>query len=122
MNKPQFSRRFLQELAEHNPLGLVMNSDDVQAWFDWIWLRYSSYGYRKHNRTIRRWFAGVTEADMVRAWDRRDQLKKNEQLEAAARLQAEIEQQALQKKLSEHQLEVDPGYHPNRKPASGIFR
>ena len=84
MNKPTLPPGFWAELAEHNPIGILLDASDAEAWFDFVWLRYTTYGYRNHKRAIISWWSRVNEADIQKARER------------VARIQDERETAALE--------------------------
>ncbi len=68
MKKPVFSPQFFSELAEENPLGVELEPEMVEAWWQYIaWPRYKTYKYRDHKRAVTRWWAGVCREDLSRA-------------------------------------------------------
>jgi hypothetical protein len=100
MNKPVFNPDFYRELAAENPFGLTLHWREVEAWFDYIaWPAYKTYGYTRHHRSVRRWWARCTMYDLDRARDAMDNIK----LE-----RAQEEQDQIQPK---EQLEATPETH-----------
>jgi len=70
MNKPVLSPRFKRELADNNPIGMLLTEDDVQAWFDLVWLKFSTYNYRQGRgckSAIVRWWSRVRESEIDQA-------------------------------------------------------
>ena len=89
MQKPTLPEEFLEELAEHNPIGMSVDSDDVRSWFDMVWLRFSTYKYteRGMRRAIISWWSRVREHEILAARDRLTRLRsdaENERLDAYA--------------------------------------
>jgi hypothetical protein len=84
MTKPTFPEKFWMQLAENNPIGMLLEPADAEAWFDFVWLRYSTYGYRSHRRAIINWWSRVTEPEILKARER------------VARIQDECETAALE--------------------------
>ena len=70
MQKPTFSPSFWQQLALHNPIGMRLTEDDARAWFDFVWLKYSTHHYKKHRRAIINWWSRVREEDILAARER----------------------------------------------------
>lgn len=76
MERPVFKPEFYRELALENPLGLTIHWREAEAWFNYIaWPAYKTYGYTKHHRATRRWWARVTMRDLDRARDAMENVK-----------------------------------------------
>ena len=74
MKKPVMPPAFWQELADHSPTGIRVSAADVQNWFDFVWLRYSTYGYRNHKRAIIQWWSRVRDSEVESALQRADRI------------------------------------------------
>lgn len=87
---PVLSPRLLQELALHNPLGPPLPVEDVQAWWDWVWPRFSAYQYTERGRlrAVVNWWYRVRAEEIEAA---RERLRAIADAEENARL-AEIQQ------------------------------
>jgi hypothetical protein len=76
LDKPVFNPDFYRELASENPFGLTLHWREVEAWFDYIaWPAYKTYGYTRHRKAVRRWWARCTMYDLDRARDAMDNIK-----------------------------------------------
>ena len=64
MHKPVLSPAFKQRLATHNPIGMSLSTEDVDAWFHVIWPKYAEYQYKNHQRAIAKWWSKVTEREI----------------------------------------------------------
>ena len=64
MDKPTLDTAFWQQLADHNPIGMQLSADDARNWFDFIWLKYSTHGYRNHKRAIISWWGRIREYEI----------------------------------------------------------
>lgn len=84
MEKPSFPPGFWADLAEENPLGVALSAQDTKEWFDWAWFRYKTYDYRNHKRAVRRWWSGVTQADLDRSRERARNLRSADTAQAIA--------------------------------------
>lgn len=70
MDKPVFSPDFVRDLAENNPIGMLLTEDDFRAWFDLIWIKYKLRGYSNHKRAVTNWWSNVREGDIIQARER----------------------------------------------------
>ena len=77
LNKPVLSPKFKRELANNNPIGMLLSEDDVQSWWDLVWLTFSTYGYTERGRrtAIIRWWSRVTEPEIERARARTERIQ-----------------------------------------------
>jgi len=82
MNKPVLSPAFLQELAENNPIGMQLDSADVQAWFDLIWLKFKTHRYKQQKRAIISWWSRVRESEIDDARARVTRMRDDAQVAA----------------------------------------
>jgi hypothetical protein len=70
VERPIFKPEFYRELAQDNPFGLTLHWREAEAWFNYIaWPAYKTYGYTRHQMTVRRWWARATQGDIQRARD-----------------------------------------------------
>lgn len=91
MVKPSLPDSFWQELADHNPIGIPLTAQDARDWFEFVWLRYSTHGYRNHKRAIINWWSRVYESEIERAQERASRIRSEAE---NARLEALAEQEA----------------------------
>lgn len=91
MDKPVLSPRFLRELANENPIGMILSEEDVQAWFDLVWLRFKTYQYKRKGvrKAIIRWWSNVKESEILQARERLARM--HDELDVA-----ELERQAVE--------------------------
>ena len=65
---PSLKPAFWQDLAIRNPFGVELTEQHVMDWFYLVaYLRYRTYGYRRHAIMIMRWWAGASLADVRQA-------------------------------------------------------
>jgi hypothetical protein len=86
--KPVLSPRVLRELAEHNPIGMRLTEADVEAWFDMVWLSFSTYNYRNTRRAVIRWWSRVSESEIQRARQRAARIADESEVAALERQSA----------------------------------
>lgn len=75
MSASLLSPSFKRELAEHNPIGMLLTEEDVQAWFDMVWLRFSTRRYRNRRRAIIAWWSRVKEHEILEARNRAERMR-----------------------------------------------
>ncbi len=74
MEKPTFSLKFWESLADANPHGGRVDVTVVQAWFDWKWPKLEARGYRNMKRAVANWWAAITWLELEQAKVRSVQL------------------------------------------------
>lgn len=74
IRKPKLSPQFWADLAANNPLGYDLTAEDVEGWFDFVWLQYRERHYKRHQRAIISWWSRVRPEDIERARARMNEI------------------------------------------------
>jgi len=86
--RPKLPEGFWAALAENNPVGMPLTEQDARDWFDMVWLRYSTYGYRRHDRAIINWWSRLSRQEIESVRERAEGIRgerENAELEARAK-------------------------------------
>ncbi len=82
MEEPNLSPDLCRTLAHFNPLGMKITEAEVRSWAFIVWPTFTSYGYKKPNVALTKWWKNVTERDIIQARERLQRMSEEREIAA----------------------------------------